>query len=158
MPYLIQRARLIYLFSQYTTSIQVSLGGYSFMTGIPSYNSQLTLVYLLHTENRGKTVLPSVFNMVFPTSPLMNQSATTVFQNSPRHTRSIKQGDESEMPNLFGSWPLKDICSKVRKCKVLHPILAMTMEFISYSDSWSGIRKKSKGIQDKQIYQLSNKY
>ena len=79
MPYLIQRARLIYLFSYYTTSsIHVSLGGYSFMTAITSYNSPFTLVYLLHTENRGKTVLPSVFNMVFPASPFSFKVLLTI--------------------------------------------------------------------------------
>ena len=39
------------------------------MTGISSYDSQLTPVYLLHTENRGQVVLPHVFIMPFPTSP-----------------------------------------------------------------------------------------
>ena len=34
IPYLIQRARLLYLLSQYATSIQVSSDCYSFMTGI----------------------------------------------------------------------------------------------------------------------------
>ena len=38
------------------------------MTGISSYNSQLTPAYLLHTEKGGKPVLLFVFNMVFPTS------------------------------------------------------------------------------------------
>ena len=42
---------------------------YSFMTGISSYNSQLTPTYLLDTEKRGKQVLLFVFNMAFPTSP-----------------------------------------------------------------------------------------
>ena len=40
------------------------------MTGISSYNRQLTPVYLLHTEKRGKPVWLFVFNMAFPTSPL----------------------------------------------------------------------------------------
>ena len=35
-----------------------------------SYSSQVTPVCLLHSEKRGKIVLPYVFNMVFPTSPL----------------------------------------------------------------------------------------
>ena len=41
------------------------------MTGISSYNSQLTPVYLLHTEKRGKPVWLFVFNMAFPTSLFM---------------------------------------------------------------------------------------
>ena len=45
---------------------------YSFMTDISSYNSQLTHVYLLHIEKRGQAVLPYVFIMVFPTSPMLN--------------------------------------------------------------------------------------
>ena len=42
---------------------------YSFMTGLSSYNSQLTHVYMLHTEKKGKPVLLFLFNMAFPTSP-----------------------------------------------------------------------------------------
>ena len=45
---------------------------YSFMTGISSYNSQLTPAYLLHTEKRGQAALPYVFIMAFPTSPIFN--------------------------------------------------------------------------------------
>ena len=35
-----------------------------------SYNNQVTPVWLLYTDKRGKTVLPFVSIMVFPTSPL----------------------------------------------------------------------------------------
>ena len=70
IPYQIQRARLLYLLSQYATNIHVSSDCYSFMTDISRYNSQLTSVFLLHTEKRGQTVLPYVFIMEFPTSPL----------------------------------------------------------------------------------------
>ena len=41
------------------------------MTGISSYNGQLTHVYLLRKEKRRKIVLSFVFNMVFPTSLLL---------------------------------------------------------------------------------------
>ena len=66
-----QTTNIVYLLSQYTTSIQVSSDCSSFMTGISSYNSQLTLVYLLYTEKRGHTLLPYVFIIAFPTSPFM---------------------------------------------------------------------------------------
>ena len=47
-----QKARLLYVLFQYATSIQVSSDCFSFMTGTLSYNSQLTPVYLLHTEKK----------------------------------------------------------------------------------------------------------
>ena len=53
-----QMATLFYIFSQYATNIQVSPDCYSFITGISSFNSQLTLVYILNTGKRGKRVLP----------------------------------------------------------------------------------------------------
>ena len=71
IPHFIQRARLLDLLSQYTTSIQVSYDCYSFMTGMSSYNSHLTPVNLLHTEKRGEAVLPYVFVMAFPPSPFV---------------------------------------------------------------------------------------
>ena len=40
------RARLSYLFSQFATNIQVSPNCCNFMTGISSYNSELTPVFL----------------------------------------------------------------------------------------------------------------
>ena len=51
--------------------MEVSPDCYSCITGISSYNSQLTLlVYFLHTEKGVKTHLPFVFIMAFTTSPL----------------------------------------------------------------------------------------
>ena len=43
------------------------------MTGISWYNSQLTHVYILHTEKKGHTVLPYVFIIAFQTSLLMTR-------------------------------------------------------------------------------------
>ena len=48
------------------------------MTGTSNYNSQLTPVYLLNTEKIGHVVLPFVFIMIFPTSPLGNKTAGAV--------------------------------------------------------------------------------
>ena len=64
-----------YLFSENATNIQMSDCCYSLMTGISSYNSQFTPVYLLHTEKRGKPVLLLVFNMAFPASPFRARHA-----------------------------------------------------------------------------------
>ena len=69
MTYLIQRARLFYLFFQYATNIRVSTDYCSIICLSWSYNNQVTPVCLLHIETRDKRVLPYVFNMVFPTSP-----------------------------------------------------------------------------------------
>ena len=56
--YQIKYKGLFYLFSQKATDIQVSPDWYSFMTGILSYSSQLTQVYLLHMEKGGKLSSP----------------------------------------------------------------------------------------------------
>ena len=61
-----QRAKLFYIFCQYSKNVQVSPDCFSFITDISSYNSQLTLVYMLHNEKQGKTVIPFVFIMAFP--------------------------------------------------------------------------------------------
>jgi hypothetical protein len=60
-----------YLLFQFAKNIQVLPDCYSFMTGISSYNGQLTHVYLLRKEKTRKIVLSFVFNMVFPTFLLL---------------------------------------------------------------------------------------
>ena len=96
------KGKLFYRFSENATNIQVSNGCYytdSLMADISSYTSQLTPVYLLHTENRGQSVLLFVFNMAFPTSPfchqLSNLPKTGFFpsrQASPSDTETEEEG------------------------------------------------------------------
>ena len=55
--------------SQHGNNIQVSTDCWSLICLSWSYNSQVTLACLLHTEKSGKAVLPIVFNIIFPASP-----------------------------------------------------------------------------------------
>ena len=60
-----------FLFSQYAINIQVSTDCCGLICLSLSYNSHLTPVCLMHSQKRGKTILPFVFNMIFRTSPLI---------------------------------------------------------------------------------------
>ena len=55
----IYRARLLDLFSPYATNIQVSTDCCSLVCLSWRYNSQITPVWLLHTEEGGTSVLPT---------------------------------------------------------------------------------------------------